>query len=881
MVVDADASISALLALDARITKAEEDKDLAFLSQVNASPDGDVARSHVNVDAAGVRGGAAAREEIPGGVRAVTRDVRLLGRHRGVVVATTRVADRQYERVRLFVRPDPEGQDWKVLMSASEGLVVPGGPAQVELPRYLSAAPDQLGDWEPPTAWLLGAQVVGSLRRLVLSMLHSGFDLRDWMSPGPMLSLGESPDTDAHWIDYLSDTGDSPWLVYLLASALYKPGIDVHGEHLPRGSLLLIGGDTAYPIADRVSLAERVQAPFVWAKNAPVDVADRRLLFGVPGNHDYYDILDGFARQFRRPVTGDDPLPVSADAGDNRPPSLQLPGFVRLQQASYFAIGLPFGWQLWGLDVGSRGDDAGKLDYRQRQFFRGLPRPSKLILATSKPVVVHRKPIGDGNYIHEAIRSLGLPMPHSDGGKLPEGQLRLDVSGDTHVYERYYGENRGTQTRRGAEAGAESRDNYAAVVSGLGGAFHHPEQVIHGDVRAQAAWPTPDESARAIGGVLLRPGAMFRGGSVWLAGAVLGAVMYLLGTAFVPSPEQKRFQCDSALDALLMWQHGGAAIAQERVADVGRTALFLFAVVAWLLALRQVLLLTRAARDRVVDDEKRWSRPLRFAQWLVRPPRVRSFIRLIGGNPRVAVLVLLLVVPWTALIAALVGLWYLQDLAFFSLPGRSHFATHLTATILILGIAGVALLNRGALGARTILIVLFGLLHGALHILTPVLWTRVAVDHHGWPLLLLLGYVPLRWLLTPLLNRSAGVRRISLLIAWLALAALALVLPLWLSRPEALAVHPRWGVIIAAFTGALFACLWVGWYFLVCLQWGAHGNEAGASARVDTYAQFLRIKLTEDAAEVWSLAVSAAPRPGGPTHVTVIDRFRISLKGRS
>jgi hypothetical protein len=49
--------------------------------------------------------------------------------------------------------------------------------------------------------------------------------------------------------------------------------------------------------------------------------------------------------------------------------------------------------------------------------------------------------------------------------------------------------------------------------------------------------------------------------------------------------------------------------------------------------------------------------------------------------------------------------------------------------------------------------------------------------------------------------------------------------------------------------------LWVGWYFCICLQWNAHGNEAGSAARVTDYGEFLRIKLTKDRAEVWAISV--------------------------
>ena len=88
--------------------------------------------------------------------------------------------------------------------------------------------------------------------------------------------------------------------------------------------------------------------------------------------------------------------------------------------------------------------------------------------------------------------------------------------------------------------------------------------------------------------------------------------------------------------------------------------------------------------------------------------------------------------------------------------------------------------------------------------------------------------------------------------------------------------------------GGYFASLWVGWYFAICLQWNAHGNEAGGAGRVTDCGEFLRIKLTEDRAEVWAIAVeekfvrrnrvkriirSVDPMPTA----RVVDHFTISL----
>jgi hypothetical protein len=105
--------------------------------------------------------------------------------------------------------------------------------------------------------------------------------------------------------------------------------------------------------------------------------------------------------------------------------------------------------------------------------------------------------------------------------------------------------------------------------------------------------------------------------------------------------------------------------------------------------------------------------------------------------------------------------------------------------------------------------------------------------------------------------------------------------------------HPVWSGALAVLFGAYFTCLWIGWYFFVCVQFNAHGNEAGTAARVVQFAEFLRIKLRHDGAEVFVLAVEGpAPKPPPrwafwradiadlPIKARLVDRFYIGAPPR-
>lgn len=362
------------------------------------------------------------------------------------------------------------------------------------------------------------------------------------------------------WFDFIADSGDGQMGVYGVAclclsdlwteeSASVGRSVSFeedskHPKLLPRGQFLFVGGDTAYHIADYTTLHTRFQLPFRWAftsvrnwlksKNRLTcklndeeghildparklsDSEPARPIFGIPGNHDYYDVVDGFNRQFREPA-------VLEHTRKKTRPQLSLPGFKRRQDASYAAVQLPFGWWLWGLDT-----EVSKLDVRQQLFFLGLTEeraPDKLILVTPEPTTVFRQRKTDKDKTLEAYQQLGLKQPYEVATDEPAGRCRLDLSGDVHHYARYYGPN----DKKLPVSPTRSSDHYASVVSGGGGAFMHPSQTrLSGEdaVEEQVLYPPAKVSQMVFAKPLFDLRNIYEGGYVWLFGMILTGIIY-------------------------------------------------------------------------------------------------------------------------------------------------------------------------------------------------------------------------------------------------------------------------------------------------------------------------------------------------------------------
>jgi hypothetical protein len=74
---------------------------------------------------------------------------------------------------------------------------------------------------------------------------------------------------------------------------------------------------------------------------------------------------------------------------------------------------------------------------------------------------------------------------------MEDGQCRLDIAGGVHHYARYWGPETDDDKPRPkrAEGHLGHSNHYASVMSGLGGAFHHPSYTYVDEVQEQALLP--------------------------------------------------------------------------------------------------------------------------------------------------------------------------------------------------------------------------------------------------------------------------------------------------------------------------------------------------------------------------------------------------------
>lgn len=251
------------------------------------------------------------------------------------------------------------------------------------------------------------------------------------------------PDEDgAVWIDYTADLGEGFSSTYAIASLLAQDELEIGDEVLPRGGILIMGGDEVYPTASQEAYWSRTRAPYEAAfPNVTPAPAKRPRLFAIPGNHDWYDGLEAFHGIFCR-------------ARDSAPfhGGLSVGGWRCKQHRSYFALKLAEDWWLWGLDI----QLTGYVDQPQVNYFRqmagSLSDDAKVIICTAQPSWLKADRPGaveyrSLNYITEIIRRA-------------KGDARacLLLAGDIHHYSRYTAENLGMQF----------------VTAGGGGAFLHP-----------------------------------------------------------------------------------------------------------------------------------------------------------------------------------------------------------------------------------------------------------------------------------------------------------------------------------------------------------------------------------------------------------------------
>ena len=256
---------------------------------------------------------------------------------------------------------------------------------------------------------------------------------------GRLLQYADPTPREDFWLDYVADIGDGFNATYSIALLLARETLRADGdgksETTHRGRILLMGGDEVYPSASKKNYLDRSVGPYRAAFPYIADEARAPHLYALPGNHDWYDGLSAFLRQFAQ--------------HDRR----WIGAWRTQQRRSYFARKLPLDYWLWGVDIQLHAD----IDSPQLGYFhdaaQSLAPGDRVILATAEPSWVKE---AEGE--HAGYQSLLRLMR-----EVHERQARvvLVLTGDSHHYARY--------VDTGAAPGTETH----FITAGGGGAFLH------------------------------------------------------------------------------------------------------------------------------------------------------------------------------------------------------------------------------------------------------------------------------------------------------------------------------------------------------------------------------------------------------------------------
>jgi hypothetical protein len=285
---------------------------------------------------------------------------------------------------------------------------------RVDPPRPRGMDPKQLGFTpQRPVGWLAPLLLLSTGLRTLLALLFGAYlDKRELQNALDGSWFDHSATEDGEmWVDYVADLGDGFHATYSVAWLLAQPRLEVSGASLPRGRLLLMGGDEVYPLARGDGYENRTKGPYRAALPEPPAGEPPPTLFALPGNHDWYDGLTAFLRLFARRKDG------------------HIGGWRTQQRRSYFAVKLPGDWWLFAMDEqsGAYIDDP-QLSYFERAAQHVRPQ-DRIILMTPSPKWI--KAIDEPDAYDATdyfIRTILAPTG---------AQVRVLVSGDLHHYARY------------------------------------------------------------------------------------------------------------------------------------------------------------------------------------------------------------------------------------------------------------------------------------------------------------------------------------------------------------------------------------------------------------------------------------------------------------
>lgn len=276
---------------------------------------------------------------------------------------------------------------------------------------------------QEPVRWLAPKELARTAVKVGLAGVFAGYsdkrEIQGALPAGLLRAPLADPGAEEIWIDFVADLGDGFEATYSVASTLAAARVPVDGSGtLPRGSLLVLGGDQVYPVASTTAYEDRMKGPY---RAALPKAPDQPLMVVLPGNHDWYDGLTAFLRMFAQ--------------------GRRIGGWQTRQTRSYFAVRLPQRWWLVGLDsqLGTYVDDP------QRRYFESYLSPQlrpgdSVIVCAAAPTWVRSDEEPDAfNSLHWFDRNVIRTRFDRATGRREEtgAAVRLWLTGDKHHYARY------------------------------------------------------------------------------------------------------------------------------------------------------------------------------------------------------------------------------------------------------------------------------------------------------------------------------------------------------------------------------------------------------------------------------------------------------------
>ncbi len=272
------------------------------------------------------------------------------------------------------------------------------------------------------------------------------------------------PEQSELWIDYVSDTGDG-WdstyaVAHFLAQEKLTVNVDGKDNDLPRGNVLILGGDEVYPCANQQEYENRLLKPFMYALPV-VPYHQHPHLFALPGNHDWYDSLANFSTIFCQ----NEFFPFQAEASET---GLPKGGWRAPQDRSYFALRLPHRWWLIGIDTQLDSDiDDYQIEYL-RHVSAKMRQGDRIILCCAEPFWIYGEIYGGADF-NPKYRNSRLFCRYLEEKIFTAQKVSVYVAGDLHHY----------------YCVQSADEEVVKITAGGGGAFLHP---THGQLASGQAF---------------------------------------------------------------------------------------------------------------------------------------------------------------------------------------------------------------------------------------------------------------------------------------------------------------------------------------------------------------------------------------------------------